>query len=76
MSKNIYENLKTMTADEALMALTDHLLGSSWYCTDPLPQKYVNAIIVDEIKQMYPNYDKRHRPLKHKIRDFIYRILS
>ena len=43
MSKNIYEGLETMTADEALMALKDHLLGSSWYCADPLPSKYVNA---------------------------------
>lgn len=76
MSRNIYEGLEPMGSDDALLELKNHFLGSKWYCVDPLPGKYVNAIIVDEIKQMYPSYDQRHRPLKHKIRDAIYRLLS
>lgn len=76
MKKNELTPLEPMTADEAFRELTDYLLGSHYYIEDPVSGAQANAIIVDEIKRMYRSYDETHRPLKHMIRDWLYRILS
>lgn len=55
------DELKPLTAPEALCELADYFLGDDWYVADPLGVTQVNAIIVDEIKKKYPNRKRSRR---------------
>jgi hypothetical protein len=64
----------SLPAQDAVDLLCSHFLGEDWYEVDPLGSEQVNAIIVDEILQAYPNPVKK-RKIIEKIQEALLLVL-
>lgn len=67
----ILNNLKPLTAEEAMKILTTRLLGEDYYIVDPVSPEQAYAIIVDDITIKYRKsiYQNEKRVFKAKIRN-------
>lgn len=60
--------ISTMEAQELINEIVNHFLGDDWCITDCVGGKQVNALILDELKNKYPEGRLRRIPKQKKRR--------
>ena len=52
--KNIDEDIKSISGEEAFDELIRHFMGDHYYIVDPIHAHQANYVILQEIKEAYP----------------------
>ena len=53
-SKNIDDDIKSISGDDAFNELVRHFMGDHYYIVDPIHAHEANYVILQEIKKTYP----------------------